>query len=86
MATGQGETAREATILGLSEELLKCLATFQGIIDNSFNRNPSDKADSSVKAQSPNVLDEIIDNLGSARRHLVSIMTFITDEVLTKIN
>ena len=86
MAEGQPTAQKEATILGRSEDILKNLVEFQGRLDNRFSRATTAEEKVEVRPQSPNVLDEIQDNLDRANAHLASIVSFISSDVLPKIN
>ena len=85
MDTGQ-PAAKEATILSLSEEIGKLLSEFQDKLDNRFNRSIKPEGMCEGKSQADNVLDEIIQNLQDDKFHLSSIMSFISSDVLPKIN
>ena len=77
---------KEATILSLTQDIRSLLSDFQERLDNRFNRNI--KGESGVK-DTPvitNVLDEIIEKLEVNKAHLASIMSFISSNVLPKIN
>lgn len=84
MVTG-GKT-KEATIRELSLEINDILRDFQGRLDNRFNRTPAVEATQSETPQHPNILDEIIEELTTATKHLRSISSFISTDVLPKIN
>ena len=83
MATG---TVKEATILSLSQDIGELLADLHDRLDNRFARNPQDAKAEGIQPSIPNVLDEIIENLKENETHLSRIISFITSEVLPKIN
>ncbi|KKL92455.1 hypothetical protein LCGC14_1884580 [marine sediment metagenome] len=80
------QPSKEATILSRSEEILKILDDFQARLDNRFSRSIKDEGKAEKRPQSDNVLDEIMDNLEQADEHLSSIVSFISSDVLPKIN
>ncbi len=86
MASTEGGATKEATILERSHELIKTADDLNQRLENRFSRNPAVGKDSGEKPQSPNVLDEIIDNLGIAIQRFNGIITFIANEVLPKIS
>lgn len=78
---------KEDTIRDLSHELNEILRDFQGRLDNRFNRTPAVETTNEAEAPlCPNILDEIIEELMTARKHLSSISAFISSDVLPKIN
>ncbi len=77
---------KEATILGLSEELGSMLSNLRNKLDNRFDRTITEESKSQETPQAPNVLDEIIDNLQADQVKLNSIMSVILEIVLPKIN
>lgn len=86
MQSDTGCKVEEANILGLSETLLKQLDDLQARLDNRFNRTPQPTKAESVKDTYPNVLTEIISNLELSRNRLDELTSFISNEVLPKIN
>lgn len=81
-----GATAKEKTILSLSEDILKAVADLQERLDNRFKRVPCGDECETKAPVIPNVLDEIIENLQRGKEWLHGIMVFISSEVLPKIN
>ena len=77
---------KEATILGLSEQIGAQIRDLQGRLDNRFYRLPQPETEAEGRNVVPNVLDEIIENLEADRTHLDRITCFINDHVLPKIN
>lgn len=83
---GQAEPTKEATILSKSEEILRLLDEFQERLDNRFSRSIRDEAKAGEKPIAQNVLDEILENLDYAEGHLARIISFVSSDVLPKIN
>ena len=81
-----GTSSKEATILSLSQDIGKLLADLHDRLDNHFARNPQDAKAEGEKPFTSNVLDEIIENLCDNKAHLSRIMSFVSSEVLPKIN
>ena len=81
-----GGCTKENTILSLSEDLLKMLDDFQERLDTHFQRSVKGVEPTTQKPQAPNVLDEIIENLVSAKAQLSQQVSFISSDVLPKIN
>ena len=85
--TTQEQTAKEATILDLSQQLIVKANGLQATLDKRFKRNPTDMESCEPKfAQPDNVLDEINQNLRGALNHYCSLDVYINSEVLPKIN
>lgn len=85
MAAGQ-TPEKEATILNLSQDIRKLLGDFQTRLNARFNRTPITTGEGQDNPESPNVLDEIIEELEADKAHLSRIMVFISSDVLPKIN
>ena len=86
MPTGTGAPAKEATILSLSQDIRKILGDFQNRLGSYFDRNVKAEEGTGVMPTTPNVLDEIIKELEEGKAHLSQIMSFISSDVLPKIN
>ena len=86
MAVSTEATKKEATILGLSEEIGKLLDDLEARLDNRFNRTPRPTAGESGRPEIPNVLDEILEQLEHNRVFLAQQISFISSDVLPKIN
>lgn len=85
LQTGAG-TAKEQTILGLSQEIREILCDFQSKLDNHFKRAIKEESTGKDRPEYGNVLDEIIENLSEDEAWLQRIVSFISSEVLPKIN
>lgn len=86
MALEEGTAKIESTILSRSEDILKRLADFQERLDNRFSRGLKAEGKSEGRPENPNVLNEILENLEMADQRLSAMFSFISSEVLPKIN
>lgn len=77
---------KQDTILGLSQEINEYLREFRDLLDNRFERSVKASSGKSDKPVIPNVLDEILEELQVAKGELAAIMSFISSDVLPKIN
>ncbi len=86
MDTGAG-TKQESAILELSENLIKSIGAMQAQLEDSFKRNPP-PADSKAECspQTPNVLDEINQNLQLALVRVQKTHEFVVREVIHKVH
>ena len=86
MAVTTGETvAKEDTILGLTKNIGESLVILQSRLDIYFNRIDKGSVGED-RPQCPNILDEIIERLSDNLTHLSKLTSFISSEVLAKID
>ena len=81
------ETAKENTILSLSQSIMGILESFQAGLDILFSRQIQPGVEESKDTKLyHNVLDEIIENLEEDKRWLNRIVSFVATDVLPKIS
>lgn len=82
---GERGAVKESTIIGLADDIRNALRDLQDRLDNRFDRSGKETGITD-RPQCPNVLDEIIEVLSDCKRHLLDMTSFISSEVLPKIN
>jgi len=85
---GEGAIKKEDTILSLSTDITNLVHKLKRVLESRFERLPQKTDDkiSEGKPQIPNILDEIIEELQTAKEEVSRIMSFILSDVLPKIN
>ena len=81
----QSKTAKEATVLYLSEQVLKELQSTHQTLKECFNKLPDQQCEGKPTGRPPNTLDEILVNLEASLAGIHDLHTFIKSAVIAKI-